>query len=569
MSKALKWVGIVVVVLILLLVIAPFLIPVNRFKPEIEARASSAVGRKVQVGNLSLSLLSGSLAIDDLSVADDPKFSSSPFLTAKSVKVGVEMMPLILSKTVNVTGVSIEKPQVILLKDPSGKWNFSSIGASASSAPAPSAPANAPASSSTSPSVSIAKLELQDGQLTVGNTNSQKRSVYPNVNLTANDVSVKSNFPVDFSMGLPGGGTLKLNGKVGPVDEKDAQFTPQNVKLTVNGLNLATTGFLDPSMGLGGVADMDANLVSANGQMSTKGQLKLSKALLVAGGSPATVPLNVDFDTKYDLAKGAGVLNPSTIKIGNATAKLDGTYRTEGDNFAVDLKIAGDAMPAKDLEGFLPALAVNIPQGASLTAGTLATNLHVTGPTNRLVTDGNIGLFKATLAGFDLGSKMAAVTALTGLQSSKDLQIEKMTTNVHMAPNGLKADNFDAVLPALGTLVGQGTLDAKNNMDFAMVATLQHGIVGGLSAGSQIGKLTGSSACKDSGGTKVPFKIEGTTANPKFVPDTGGVAASLLKSQLGCAGGAVNGLQNLTKGTGNPADVVNQLGGLFGKKKKP
>jgi AsmA protein len=571
MSNKLKWIGIVVVVLILLLAIAPFLIPVNRFKPEIESRASAALGRKVQVGNLSLSLLSGSLGIDDLSVADDPKFSTAPFLTAKGVKVGVEMMPLIFSKTVNVTGITIDKPQVIMLKDPRGKWNFSSIGGSASSTPAPSSAPSAPSSSSSSSTdISIAKLELKDGQITLGNTNSQKRSVYPNVNLTATDVSVKSNFPIDFSMGLPGGGTMKIDGKVGPVDQKDAQLTPQNVKLTVNGLSLATTGFLDPSMGLGGVADMDANLVSANGEMSTKGQLKLSKALLIAGGSPATVPLNVDFDTKYDLVKSAGVLNPSTIKIGNATAKVNGTYRSEGDNFVVDLKVAGDGMPAKDLEGFLPAIAVNLPQGANLTTGTLATNLHITGPTNRLVTDGNVGLFKATLAGFDLGSKMTAISALTGLQSSKDLQIEKMTTNVHMAPTGLKADNFDAVLPALGTLVGQGTLDSKNNMDFAMVATLQHGIVGGLSAGSQIGALTGAKACKDSGGTKIPFKIEGTTANPKFVPDTGGVAADLLKSQLGCAGGAANGLQGMQGITkGNPADTINQLGGMFGKKKKP
>jgi hypothetical protein len=301
--------------------------------------------------------------------------------------------------------------------------------------------------------------------------------------------------------------------------------------------------------------------------MSTKGQLKLSKALFVAGGSPATVPLNVDFDTKYDLTKNSGVINPSTVKIGNATAKLNGTYRSEGDNFVVDLKVVGDSMAAKDLEGFLPAIAVNLPQGANLTAGTLSTNLHISGPTNRLVTDGNIGLFKATLAGFDLGSKMSAISALTGLKSSKDLQIERMTTNVHMAPTGLKADNFNAVLPDLGTLVGGGTLDAKNNLDFNMAATLQHGIVGGMSAGADVGKLTGSNACKDSGGTKIPFKIEGTTANPRFVPDTAGAAAGLLKAQLGCAGGAANGLQGLTKG--NPTDTVNQLGGLLGKKKKP
>lgn len=572
--KALKWIGIVVVVLVVILLILPFVIPVNSFKPTIESKASAALGRQVQLGNLSLSLITGSLGVDNLSISDDPKFNSSPFLTAKSVSVGVEMIPLIFSKQVNVTGITIDNPQVMMLKDPSGKWNFSSIGGSAAKT-APASPSSSASSNSGTQAVSVGKLELKDGQITLGNTNSQKRSVYTNVNLTASDVSTKNNFPVTFSMNLPGGGSMKIDGKVGPVDETDASLTPQDVKLNISGLNLASTGLLDPSLGLGGIADMDANLVSSNGEMATKGQLKLSKALLVAGGSPATVPATVDFDTKYNLPKGTGVLNPSTLKIGNATAKLNGTYKSEGDNFVVDLKIVGDGMPAKDLEGFLPAIAVNLPQGANLTTGTLSTNLHILGPTNRLVTDGNIGLFNATLAGFDLGSKMSAISALTGLKSSKDLKIDKMTTDIHMAPTGLKADNFNAVLPDLGTLVGAGTLDAKNNMNFNMVATLMHGVVGDLSAGgSQVAKLTGTSgsnACKDSGGTKVPFRIEGTTANPKFVPDTGGLAAGLLKSQLGCAGGAMNGVNGLTNGVtkGNPADTINQLGGLFGKKKKP
>jgi len=278
--------------------------------------------------------------------------------------------------------------------------------------------------------------------------------------------------------------------------------------------------------------------------------------------------VTVDFDTKYDLPKSSGVLNPSTIKIGSATAKLDGTYKSAGDDFVVDLKVVGNNMPAKDLEGFLPALAVNIPQGASLTTGTMNADLHISGPTNRLVTDGNVGLFNGTLAGFDIGSKMSAVTALTGLKSTKDLQIEKMTTNVHMAPTGLKADNFNAVLPALGTLTGGGTLDAKNNMDFNMVATFNSGLVGNVSGGNALGALGGLNGggvnCK-SGGTKVPFRIEGTTANPKFLPDTSGIAANLLKSQLNCAGGAASGF---TQGQ-NPSDLINQFGGLLNKKKKP
>src|SRR6266446_4211535 len=86
MKKTLKIVLIVVGVLIVLVLVVPFLIPVNQFRPTIEEKASAALGRKVELGNLSLSLISGSLSADNISIGDDPKFSSAPFLTANSLK---------------------------------------------------------------------------------------------------------------------------------------------------------------------------------------------------------------------------------------------------------------------------------------------------------------------------------------------------------------------------------------------------------------------------------------------------------------------------------------------------
>src|SRR5208282_2667627 len=99
MSSKLKWIAILIVV--------PFVIPVNRFRPTIEEKASAALGRKVEVGNLSLSIIRASVGIDNLSISDDPKFNSGPFLTASSVRVGVELLPLIFSKQLNVTEVII------------------------------------------------------------------------------------------------------------------------------------------------------------------------------------------------------------------------------------------------------------------------------------------------------------------------------------------------------------------------------------------------------------------------------------------------------------------------------
>jgi len=116
MSRTLRYVLIGIGVLIVLLIVVPFFIPVNQFKPTIEEKASAALGRKVQLGNLSLSLWRGALTAQDLSIGDDPKFSPTPFLTAKSISVGVEIMPLVFSKQLNVTDITIDEPQVMLLK---------------------------------------------------------------------------------------------------------------------------------------------------------------------------------------------------------------------------------------------------------------------------------------------------------------------------------------------------------------------------------------------------------------------------------------------------------------------
>jgi AsmA protein len=564
MKRPLRIIAIVVVVLLLLVVIVPFLIPVDKFRPTIEEKASQALGRQVQLGGLSLSLLTGSLSAQNLSVGDDPKFSTSPFLTAKSVKVGVEIMPLIFSKTLNVTGITIENPEVNLLHNPAGQWNYSTLGgAAAKSAQKPAA------SSSTAPGdFSVQKFTLNDGRITVGSTASQKRSTYDHVNIVASNFSMTSKFPVTVTASLPSGGTFKLDGTAGPIDQADASLTPIDAKLDITALDLASTGFVDSSAGLGGLLDLSANLSSQNGEAETKGNAKISKALFIAGGSSAGVPVTVDFDTKYNLRKSAGVLEPSTLKIGSAAAHLNGTYETAGEATVVNIKLDAKDMPAKDLEAFLPALGIILPKGTSLQAGTLNANLNLAGPLSKLITTGDVGLFNGKLAGFDLGSKMSSVASLAGIKSGKDLDIQKLTTNLRMAPDGLKAENFVAVVPAVGNLSGAGTVDSKNNLDFKMAATLTSAL-GDVaspvsSVGGMLGKATGGGGgCKS--GTTVPFQIKGTTADPKFIPDVGGLAAGMLKSQLGCAGGL--GAAGAKDAGAAPADAVKSLGGLF--KKKP
>src|SRR6185369_10627888 len=118
MKKMHRNIGIGVVAVVVILLALPLFINVNSFRPKLESELSNALGRKVEVGDLSLSMLRGKVSAANIRIADDPAFSTSPFLTAKSLKIGVELMPLIFSKQLNITGLTLDEPSIMLLSGP-------------------------------------------------------------------------------------------------------------------------------------------------------------------------------------------------------------------------------------------------------------------------------------------------------------------------------------------------------------------------------------------------------------------------------------------------------------------
>ncbi len=543
MKKPLRYVIIAIVVLVVLCIALPFFIDANQFRPTVETELSTVLQRQVKIGNLKFSLFSGSLTADNLAVADDPAFSHSPFLTAQSFRVGVELVPLIFSKALHVTRLTIEKPAVILLRNPAGKWNYSSLGGAGSS--------NA---GGASPDLAIKKLELKDGRVAVGSTTSPKQSVYEQVNLEATDVALNSQFPVRLSAGLPGGGSLNVAGKAGPLDRTDASLTPVTAKLEIKGLDLARTGFIDPASGIAGTLDLNSDVASASGQAQAKGTANLQKLQMVKGGSPAGTSIAVDFNTTYDLRRSSGTLNQGVVKIGTAVADLSGTFQTQADSTRIDMKLTGQNMPVKDIESVLPAAGITLPSGASLQQGTANANLNAAGPVDKLVTTGNVGVFNAVLAGFDLGSKLSSLSAFTGVKpGSGTTSIQKLTTNLRAAPEGTQFTSLLMVLPGIGQFTGNGTISNPGNvLNFKMVATLS--ATGGVL--NVVGGMTGNKS------EQIPFDIQGTTSDPKFVPNVGGMAGSMVGSQVG---NILGGSKSKGQSSGG---IEGAIGGLFGKKSK-
>jgi AsmA protein len=549
MKRILKIVGIAVAILIVILIALPFLINVNSFRPKLEATASEALGRQVKVGNLSLSILSGSVSADNISIAEDPAFGTAPFVTAKSLKVGVEVIPLITSKELHVTDITLEQPEITLLKTADGKWNFSSLGGNATKSSAPSS-----SSSSTPANLSVAKLSVTDGKLIVGKTNSKaKPHVYDQVNITVTNFSPTSQFPFRLTAKLPAGGSADISGQAGPINAADAAKTPFEAKVKINNMDIVASGFIDPASGIAGLANFDGTLNSNGTMAKAVGTFTGNKLQFSPKGSPGPKTVVVKHSVDVDLDKQSGAITQGDVEIGKAVAHLTGTFKTEGETQVLNMKLNGPNMPVEELEAMLPALGVVLPSGSQLKGGTLSADLAIVGPIDKLVITGPVRLANTKLAGFDLGSKLGALSAFTGKAvSNPDTTIENFSTNARVAPEGTRADNLNLTVPAIGVITGAGTVSPAGGLNFKMLATLHGGVAGGLAQVAGMGSGKGG----------IPFSIAGTTSKPEFVPDlkgmAGGLAGSALQGVL--SGGKVPGGK-----TGSA--VQDALGGLLGKKK--
>jgi AsmA protein len=546
MKRFLKIVAIVIAVLVVILIAIPFFIDANTFRPKLEAELTDALGREVKVGNISLSLLSGGVTADNISIADDPQFSKAAFVQAKSLKVGVEMIPLIFSRTLNITQLTLDQPQISLVKSENGeKWNFSSLGGKNPSAPARTTENAAPKTSSQTdqggagggnPNLSVGKLNVNNGRLSVSKADStEPQRVYDNVNIEVKNFSFNSSFPLTMSANTPSGGAMKLSGAAGPINPTDAALTPLNAKITVQKMNLAASGFIDPAAGIAGIADLDGTIASDGHEAKVNGDLKATNLQVVKKGAPAGRPVNVKFALVHSLVRETGNITQGDISMGQAVAHLTGTYDAHGKVTAVNLKLVGDKMPVDDLEAMLPAVGVILPPKATLKGGDLIVNMVSSGPVDKLVSSGSVKMENTQLANFNLGEKMGtAISALSGKNTGNDTTIQNFSSDVKMSPAGTEANNVNLTVPAIGVLTGAGTVSPSNELAFKMKADVQ--------------------------GTGIPFGITGTTSNPKFTPDVKGIATGLLQGYLNDQGKGNNQQQQ------NP---INSVIGLFGKKKPP
>jgi AsmA protein len=521
--------GVAAVLLVCALAL-PFLFNADEFRPEIESALTKSLGRTVKIGNLKLGLMSGTVTVSDVSIADDPKFGQTPFLHTNALMLDVDLWQALFSHKLNIGSVSIDSPETVLIQVPSGMWNFSSLGMRQQS----------PGMGSGKLSLSMKSLKINGARLSLTQGTGQPQ-VLENVSIEVKDFAPESAFPFSLSTKIEGGGDVSLVGKAGPIDQANTANTPLMASFKVVNMNLA--GAIPGNPAIGGVVSADGTLNSDGHTLGLAAKLTAEKLKLVSGGSAVRNPLLLDVALTEDLNQHSGQMTRGDVAIDAVKAGLTGTWTQPGQSPVLKMILSAPGAPISGLVDLLPALDIVMPSGAALEGGTAAANLTISGPVSALTISGPVSARNTRFKGFDLGAKMSPIEKLAGIKAGPNTEIETLSANLRLAPDGSTSlQDIHLVLPSVGELSGGGTISPSHALDFKMRATIHPGIL--------VSVLTPSN---------IPFAIVGTSSNPQFRPDVGQLATQEITRGLN--GAKIGGVD-----AGKAADGV--LQGLFGEKKE-
>jgi AsmA protein len=565
-------VAVIIVLILIAIAVIPLFINADSFRNRIEATLSQSLGRKVEIGKLNLSIWSGSLVANNATIADDPKFSSQPFVQADSVKIGVEVLPLIFHHELHVRGFVLESPKIHLIRAENGTWNYSSLGGGAGKA---ATPAERPQLLS---NLTVDRLNVKNGSITISElpAGSTPERVYSDVNAELTDFRPNGVSPFSITAQLPGGGTLDIKGKVGPFNASNSADTPLDAQVSLKNASLEKSGIFPADAGIAGTADADAHVQSDGQTLSATGTGNVAGIKLAKDGQPPSKPLRVKFGLSENEAAKTGKIENTTLSVGRAVINLAGTFHPQKPSTALDLKLTGNAVPVDDLEAFLPALGIHLPKGSQLEGGTLTSSLAVTGTTATPAIRGPVRLANARLAGFNLGSKLQALSQLTGGKignaTGSTTTIRSLSMNVAASQGAIRTDNIALDVAGLGTATGAGTVSPSGALNYDMLLKLT-GLIAASSNGGGAGGIVGGVAGMIQGQSGanaesiaaevlrngVPVTIGGTTSNPTFGVDLQALAArarknavkNLLNQRLGNSRGKQAPENPLSKALGN------------------
>ena len=241
------WIGLgILSFLFAVILVAPHFIDLGLFKSTYLPRVEEALNRRVDVGEVRLSLVpTPSIRLSNLKVFDSPPPSAdNTFFSAHQMQLRLKLWPLLKGRF-EISEIVLDKPIFYLVKRADGTFNYSDSGAKK---PSPEnrreakrrAEAPRAADAAAVPILIPGNLSIRDGQLTLiskGRTAVNIKSI----ELSLHDFSIDAPFPFRASFSYPGLKTVSLTGELDYQEDK-MLLELKNNRLRIHDLTLPLQG---------------------------------------------------------------------------------------------------------------------------------------------------------------------------------------------------------------------------------------------------------------------------------------------------------------------------------------
>ena len=418
MRKIVIVIGIVVAVIAIAVGVFVATFNPNDYRGTIQTKLEQQLDRKVTLGNMELGLFPLRFRVLNLGIAEDPKFGGRNFIQTQELSVSVKLLPL-LSKSVQVDSLSLDRPSVELIKNAQGVWNFASLGQKT--------PAAAPPSGQQQ--FSLGELAISDGQIAITDLQDRKpRTVYDHINLKLTDFAPDSPFKLDASVHLPGSGSqeVSLTGKGGPLSHTNPAATPFKGTLELKGVEIAGLQKFLQSPALvntDGVLSGHTDIASEAGKLSANGQMNLDKPRL--HGIDVGYPINVDYDVSDDLTNDLLRINKGAIKLGPTPLSVTGTLNQKPTPVQLDVNLKASGVSIAEIARLAAAAGIAFAPGTTVN-GQINADIKAQGPADKPVLNG-------TLVGQNI--------QVSGKEIAKPVEVKAV--NIALSPAEIHSDNFN------------------------------------------------------------------------------------------------------------------------------
>lgn len=479
MNKALRYAGFalagLVVLVIALLVLARFLITSDQVRKAVLPKAQEALQRDVALGEIDISIFSG-IVLHDLRVMD--KQGEVPFVAADAVELRYRFWPLLRLKVV-VDEVRLEQPQVRIVRNADGTFNFSDLlEQRTTEAPATAEEEAETADQGRALDLLVSEVLVSDGRVRFVDYQQNPDQPFTldlsQLNLRAKNISASRSFPLEAGV-LINQAKLMVKGQVDPA----ARGGQLNIRLTDFNLPDFAPYYQKPD----GAAvrslqiDCDLDVEGTAQQFRSTGRIDLKDLQLAsatAGKAPVSgPPVTLEYELAFDGPAGVADLKRGRLLVGDLPIDAQGQLMLLEDRREIDAQVTIDELDLASLSKTLPAaLLGNLP--AMQPAGLVRARLQLAGPLSRpktLLKSGTVSLEDVAITAGALRPRLSGDLSLSGdaVRGRKlnlvlgedrallDLTAENLTDKPIRITTGLTAERLQ-----LDALLGQKSAAGKD-----------------------------------------------------------------------------------------------------------